>query len=89
MALGAQRRDVVWLIVRQGLLLSLVGGVIGIAGAAALGRALASLLYGVSPVDAPAYAAAAVVVLSSALAACLIPARRAAILDPSDGLRAQ
>ena len=89
MALGAQQRDVVWLVVRQGLLLSLAGGVIGLLGAVALGRTLASLLYGVSPVDAPAYAAAAGVVLSSSLAACLIPARRAAVLDPSDGLRAQ
>jgi putative ABC transport system permease protein len=89
MALGAQRRDVVWLIVRQGLTLSAIGGALGIAGAVALGRTLAGLLYGVSPVDLTAYGVACAVVLVSALAACWLPARRAAIVDPSDGLRAQ
>ncbi len=89
MALGAQRRDVVWLVVRQGLALSLVGGCVGVLGALALGRLLAGLLYGVSPVDATAYAAAMAVVFGSAVAACWLPARRAAVLDPSDGLRAQ
>jgi len=88
MALGAQRGDVVWLVVRQGLSLSIVGGVVGIAGALALGRTLSGLLYGVSPVDAAAYAAAGGVVLMAALAACWLPAHRAAGLDPGDGLRA-
>jgi len=89
MALGAQRRDVVWLVVRQGLMLSAIGGAAGIAAAFALGRTLAGLLYGVSPVDVTAYSVAAVVVFASSLAACWLPARRAAVLDPSDGLRAQ
>jgi len=89
MALGAQRRDVVWLVVRQGMWLSIAGGVAGLAGALALGRTLAGLLYGVSPVDAAAYLVAISVVLLSALAACWLPARRAAVLDPCDGLRAQ
>jgi predicted permease len=89
MALGAQKRDVVWLIVQQGLTLSAIGALAGLAGAIALGRTLAGLLYGVSPVDAAAYAGAGLVVLASSIAACWLPARRAAIVDPSDGLRAQ
>ncbi len=89
MALGAQRSDVIWLVVRQGLMVSVAGGVVGLAGALALGRTLAGLLYGVSPIDLGAYLAATAVVLVSALGACWLPARRAAILDPSVGLRAQ
>ena len=89
MALGAQRRDVVWLVVRQGMTLSAAGGAAGLAAALALGRTLAGLLYGVSPVDGSAYVVATGVVLVSALAACWIPAHRAAVLDPSEGLRAQ
>ena len=56
MALGAQPRDVLWLVVRQGLWLALIGGAAGAAGALAIGRALSSLLYGVSAGDAPAFA---------------------------------
>ena len=52
MALGAQPRDVLWLVVRQGLWLAMIGGVAGAAGALALGRTLSSLLYGVSAGDA-------------------------------------
>jgi len=89
LALGAQPRDVVWLIVRQGLTLAAIGGAAGLVGALALGRALAGLLYGVSPLDAAAYSAAGAVVVLSSLAACWLPARRAAVLDPNDGLRAQ
>ena len=89
MALGAQRRDVVWLVVRQGLMLSMAGGVAGITGAVVLGRTLARLLYGVSSIDAAAYVIALAVVFASALAACWLPARRAAVLNPSDGLRAR
>ncbi len=88
MALGAQPRDVLWLVVRQGLWLALIGGATGAAGALAVGRALSSLLYGVSSGDATAFAAAVAVALVTALAACLLPARRAASLDPLTGLRA-
>ena len=56
MALGAQPRDVLWLVVRQGLWLALIGGVAGAAGALAVGRAMSSLLYGVSSGDATAFA---------------------------------
>jgi putative ABC transport system permease protein len=88
MALGAQPRDVLWLVVRQGLWLAMLGGVAGVAGAFAIGRALSSLLYGVSSVDATAFGAAIALALGTALAACLLPARRASAMDPLAGLRA-
>jgi putative ABC transport system permease protein len=89
MALGAQPRDVLWLVVRQGLALALVGGIVGGAGALALGRTLSSLLFGVSPVDIASFSAAIAVSLATAVAACLLPARRAASIDPLRGLRAE
>ena len=88
MALGAQPSDVLWLVVRQGLGLALIGGVAGAAGALVVGRAMSSLLYGVSSGDAAAFAAAIATALVTALAACFLPARRAAALDPLAGLRA-
>jgi putative ABC transport system permease protein len=88
LALGAQPRDVVWLVVKQGLWLAAIGGVVGAGGALAIGRALASLLYGVSPGDTAAFSAAIAVAIVTAVAACLLPARRAAALDPLAGLRA-
>src|SRR5580765_7183455 len=88
MALGAQPGDVLWLVVKQGLWLALIGGVAGSIGALAVGRAMASLLYGVSSADTMAFVAAIALALATALAACLLPARRAAALDPLAGLRA-
>jgi predicted permease len=87
MALGAQPRDVLWLVVRQGLTLTLVGGLLGGAGAFALGRTLSSLLYGVSAGDVTAFSAAIALALVTALVACWLPARRAASLNPLEGLR--
>ena len=89
MALGAQPRDVLWLVVRQGAWLAIVGGAAGAAGALALGRTLSSLLYGVSAIDAASFGGAIAVALVTAIAACLLPARRAASLDPLRGLRAE
>jgi putative ABC transport system permease protein len=88
MALGAQPRDVLWLVVRQGLRLALAGSAAGAVGAFAIGRALSSLLYGVSSIDLPAFGAALLLAIVTALAACLLPARRAAMRDPLSGLRA-
>jgi len=88
MALGAQPHDVLWLVVRQGLWLALIGGAVGTAGALAVGRALSSLLYGVSAGDAASFGVAIGLAVVTALAACLLPARRAAALDPLQGLRA-
>jgi predicted permease len=87
MALGAQPRDLLWLVVRHGMGLTMLGGAAGVLGALALGRTLSSLLYGVGAADIAAFAAALAVALVTALLACWIPARRAAALNPLDGLR--
>ncbi len=88
MALGAQPRDVLWLVVKQGLWFAAIGGAVGGAGALAIGRALSSLLYGVSSGDIAAFSVAIGLALVTALAACLLPARRAATINPLAGLRA-
>ena len=89
MALGAEPRAVLWLVVRQGLWLAAIGGAAGALGAFALGRTLSALLFGVSSTDAAAFTAAIALALVTAGAACLLPARRAAALDPLAGLRAE
>jgi putative ABC transport system permease protein len=87
MALGAQRRDILGLVVRQGLRLAAVGLAAGLAGALALTRLLAGLVYGVSTTDPLTYAALSLFLLLVALLACLVPARRAAKVDPLVALR--
>ena len=87
-ALGARRPQLIALVVRQGLGLTLLGAAVGAAGAFALGRTLSSLLYGVSSGDTLAFAAAVILATVTALAACVLPARRAASIDPLQGLRA-
>jgi predicted permease len=89
MALGAQPRDVLWLVVRQGLALAVIGGLFGAAGAFALGRTMSSLLYGVSAADGASFALAIGVAITTAVVACFFPARRASLLDPLKGLRAE
>ena len=86
-ALGAQRGDVLWLVVRHGMMLTLAGAIAGVIGALALGRTLSSLLYGVSAGDMTAFGAALVLSVVTALFACWLPARRAASMNPLDGLR--
>jgi putative ABC transport system permease protein len=88
MALGAQPSDVLWLVVRHGLVLTAAGAAAGGVCAFALGRVLSSLLFGVSPGDAEAFAAAIAIATLAAMLACILPARRAAALDPLAGLRA-
>jgi len=85
----AQRSDVLWLVVRQGLTLAAIGAVAGAAGAFALGRTMSSLLFGVSAADTTAFVVALAVALGTAVVACFLPARRAAALDPLKGLRAE
>ena len=87
MALGADRRAVFALVARDGLVLALSGIAIGAAGAAVLGRSLTTLLYEVAPADPLVFAATATGLLAVALAACLLPARRAARVDPLTALR--
>ena len=87
LALGAQRRDVFKLVVGQGLLLALVGVVVGTAGAVAMTRLIAGLLYGVSPTDGPTFVLVSLIVTAVAFLACYLPARRATRVDPLVALR--
>jgi ABC-type antimicrobial peptide transport system permease subunit len=88
-ALGAQRRTVLNLIIRQGMSLALVGAVIGLIAAFVLTRLMKGLLYGVEATDPLTYASITILLLLVSLAACWIPARRAAKVDPLVALRDQ
>jgi putative ABC transport system permease protein len=88
-ALGADRGAIVGLVLRQGLVVIGAGLALGLVGAAALARLLASLLFGVTPFDAVAFILAPAVLLVVALAACLLPAWRAASVPPTEALRAE
>jgi putative ABC transport system permease protein len=86
-ALGAQRRDVIAMVVRHGMIMSLVGTCVGLAAAFAIVRVMSGLLYGVSAADPMTFLAIPVLLLAVALAACYIPARRATLVDPMIALR--
>jgi putative ABC transport system permease protein len=87
MALGASARDVLAMVLREGLGLALAGIAIGLGGALALTRALSTLLYGVTATDPVTFAAAAGILLCASVAASVIPARRATRVDPMEALR--
>jgi predicted permease len=89
MALGAQTRDVLGLIVNQGMRPVIIGLAIGIVSAFALGRLLTTQLYEVSAHNPALLAASTVLLAAIALIACLVPARRAAHVDPIQALRAE
>jgi putative ABC transport system permease protein len=87
MALGAEGRQVSWLVLKRGLLQAALGLSIGLGGALFLSRVLRSLLVGISPTDLVTFAVITVILASVAIAACLIPARRATRVDPLVALR--
>lgn len=86
-ALGGQPRDILRLVLRQGMQLTLLGVAIGIVGALSLTRLLSSFLFGTQPTDPLTFAAVCLLLLLAALAACVIPARRAMRVHPMIALR--
>jgi ABC-type antimicrobial peptide transport system permease subunit len=86
-ALGARRRDVVRMVLGQGMTLALIGVAIGLALAAAVSRALGSLLFGVGTADPLAFGGSALVFSLIGLAACYVPARRATEIEATQALR--
>jgi ABC-type antimicrobial peptide transport system permease subunit len=88
-ALGAQRTDVLWLILRQVVVVTVVGLAAGVPLAIAGGKAVASLLYGVKPIDPASLLTATVVMTAVAGLAAYVPARHAARLDPLTALRVE
>jgi putative ABC transport system permease protein len=89
MALGATSREVLRLVLSDGLRLTALGVAIGIGGSLVIGRALKTLLFGVGSGDAATLATTAALLLGVALIACFVPARRAMRVDPMEALRAE
>ncbi len=87
LALGAQRRSILQMVLRQGLRLAIVGAAVGVVCALVVSRLMAGLLYGVRPADPLTFAAVAILLVVVALLACYIPARRAIRVDPIVALR--
>ena len=87
MALGAQRLDVLRMVLGDGARMTLVGAAIGLVVALALTRLMASMLFGVKPTDPITFGAVIAVLCGIALFACYVPARRAAKVDPMAALR--
>jgi putative ABC transport system permease protein len=87
MALGARRFDVLKLVVRQGMLLTIIGVIVGLGGAFALTRVMSSLMFGVTTKDPITFVAVAALLVVVAFIACFVPARRATKVDPLVALR--
>jgi len=87
MALGARAADVLRMILAEGVVIAAVGVAVGLVGAFALSRFVATLLYGVSPTSTAIYVGAAVITILVTTAATLAPARRATTVDPTVALR--
>ena len=87
MAMGAQRGDVLRMVLGGGMKLAMIGVVLGVGGALSLSSLVTSLLFGVTPFDPASYAATALLLLTVAAIACYVPARRAMTMDPLHALR--
>jgi len=87
LALGAQSRNILRMVLRQGLGLALVGTAVGLVCALIVSHLMAGLLYGVRPTDPLTFAGVALLLIGVALLACYIPARRAIRVDPLTALR--
>jgi putative ABC transport system permease protein len=88
-ALGATRFDIIWLVMRQGAAIAAVGTALGIGAAAVANRSFSAILFGVSPSDPATLTLSAAVLIAATMAACYVPARRAALLDPARTLADQ
>ena len=88
-ALGAQRLDVLWMVLRQAVVMGIAGVAIGTLGSFYATRALDSLVFGITPRDPATFSAVALLLLGVAFVAALIPALRATRVDPSSALRAE
>ena len=77
------------MVVREGLVVVVVGLIVGLAGAAALSRLMETALFGVTPLDPWSYVAAPAILLAVAATACLLPARRASSVTPAEALRCE
>jgi putative ABC transport system permease protein len=89
LALGAQRCDVLWLVMKEGAKFSLIGIALGLGSALAITRLLSSELYGISPADPATFLGSAILMAAVTLTACYIPTRRAMRVDPIVALRNQ
>ena len=87
LALGANRNQIVWMMVRQGLTMALIGTAFGLFGAIGAQRIMSTLLYGVSAMDPLTLVTAAVLMLIVSVTACVVPAYRASTIDPLQALR--
>jgi hypothetical protein len=86
-ALGAQARDIVWLVLRQAAVIALIGIAVGLWTSFAVSRYVSAFVYGVGPHDALSFGAVSVLVVVVTVAACIVPARRAARVNPLEALR--